>query len=347
MLVIHIGFAKTGTTSLQDLLALNAERLAASGLYYPSAARQGGAHHRLAERQPDGRFHLGDWTAVLALARSQPAVVVSSERLSGLSEAALWALRDAMDGVPVRVVASLRRYPEWQVSRYTQTSKSGRNGLDFDAYFEAELDAFADRVIGELQGWSKTWGAGNLVVSDRTGEALAIEIAGLAGVDIGHLEPLATRSNVDPGWRAVEVLRAIFTRAASGPIAPTSPAIEAPLNTRFRDAVIRALADEGLTEARGAYLTEDQIAEGDARMARIEAALEGWTRAPVGVGRTPSSVARREFRPGIEVIPVHCRARILPVLRRVLADGRDIYPEALSEAVEAVFLSPDPAGVEA
>ena len=48
--IVHAGMHKTGTTTVQDLLATHRPELAASGWFYPAMAGKGRNHNPLAHR---------------------------------------------------------------------------------------------------------------------------------------------------------------------------------------------------------------------------------------------------------------------------------------------------------
>lgn len=144
--VIHLGMAKTGTSSLQYLLAANREVLLRHGVLYPTTPGRARhtrlgmfvksddelvrtpAWHRMGKPDPR-RFRRRFRRRLLAeIAEAAPArVVLSDEALFGLDPESIVRLRRLTEriGGPVRVVVYLRRQDDHVVSRYQQEVKTG------------------------------------------------------------------------------------------------------------------------------------------------------------------------------------------------------------------------------
>lgn len=155
--VLHVGTHKTGTTSLQTMLARNEGHFAVKGLYYPAAGRGGGdGHHNLAwelagdERYDPAAGSLADLVAELAAAGPR-AVVVSSEDFEYLHRRPerLATLRTGLEsaGYAVRVLVVLREPAGYVESLYAELGKHGLTG---------SLDGF---VEGALASGAVTFGA--------------------------------------------------------------------------------------------------------------------------------------------------------------------------------------------
>lgn len=118
--VLHIGLHKTGTTTLQDSFAANADLLARHGIHYPRLAKATGHHWLACDWNPHlpaaYRIEGGGMAALQALARDHAAgdgtLVLSSEELSRADP----AFRPDMDAIRaalapfarIRVVCTLR-----------------------------------------------------------------------------------------------------------------------------------------------------------------------------------------------------------------------------------------------
>jgi hypothetical protein len=153
LLVLHIGTHKTGTTSLQTVLARAGEALGAAGLRYVEAGRgKRFAHHPLAwairgrRRTPKTM-----WDEVRAeLAAHKGATNILSSEGFWFEDPA--SVREALgDAGKVRVVAYLRRQDKFLQSLYKQTVSGGRKA-DFPTWlvdmrrrgdYYATLDAWA------------------------------------------------------------------------------------------------------------------------------------------------------------------------------------------------------------
>ncbi len=133
-LLLHIGTHKTGTSSLQTMVARNPEHFSAQGLYYPAAGRFEDGHHNLAwELTGDDRFRqeAGGLTDLCdELDRERPRVaLVSSEDFECLYGRTnrLTALRQAIEdrGYGVYVVVTLREPAEYILSLYAELRSHG------------------------------------------------------------------------------------------------------------------------------------------------------------------------------------------------------------------------------
>ncbi len=148
--VLHVGMHKTGTTSLQTMIARNREHFAAQGLYYPGTGQIGvgdGQHNLAWELLGDERFDpeagsLADLADELREHRP-PAVLISSEDLEYLHDKPdrLVVLRDLHEdlGYSTRVVITLREPSEYLESLYYELVHQGRAG-EFDTFVTEALE---------------------------------------------------------------------------------------------------------------------------------------------------------------------------------------------------------------
>jgi hypothetical protein len=148
--VLHVGMHKTGTTSLQTMIARNREHFTAQGLYYPDTGQVGvgdGQHNLAWELNGDERFDPEAGTiADLAeeLRHQRPAaVLISSEDLEYLHDKPdrMVLLRRVLEqvGYSARVVITLREPSEYLESLYYELVLQGRAG-EFDAFVTEALD---------------------------------------------------------------------------------------------------------------------------------------------------------------------------------------------------------------
>ena len=133
---VHIGTHKTGTTSIQRLLAANQRHLMNYGLYVPVTGRPAGydGHHNIAwQLNDDPRFELSSGT-LSDLAReleavALPTVCVSSEDFEYLhaKPERLRLIRDAIasTGYVAKIILYLRSQPDYERSLYTELVKHG------------------------------------------------------------------------------------------------------------------------------------------------------------------------------------------------------------------------------
>ena len=157
-MILHVGTHKTGTSSLQTMLARNAEHFLSEGLYYPATGRIGYGQHNLAwELSGDDRYRpvagrLVDLAAELHGYQLPELVLVSSEDFEILytQPRALARLRMTFEhlGYSVWVVITLRNPADYLESLYVELLKHG---------LEQEFDAFVSDTISNgcvsLRDW--------------------------------------------------------------------------------------------------------------------------------------------------------------------------------------------------
>ncbi|MFL1874744.1 hypothetical protein ACIKT0_05905 [Hansschlegelia beijingensis] len=147
---LHIGPHKTGSTSIQHALYVNAKRLARLGLYYPTTLSPEGRRRRnhspLARktylRLPGELRDAPAWSEFSALLEKTPgSIVVSSEHFAILLRRDRWFERIIgffeEHGFRVVIVAFVRDQPIWMNSWYTQDQKnfaSRRSFTEFEAH---------------------------------------------------------------------------------------------------------------------------------------------------------------------------------------------------------------------
>ena len=114
MFVLHIGLAKTGSSTIQQTMAANAEVLRARGIVYPSlhARDQQVAHHVLLRTLRSEQGIAAPAWETLRGFRDQArdrTVLLSSE---AFSDARPQLVREGLGGEEPRVIAYLRNYPD-------------------------------------------------------------------------------------------------------------------------------------------------------------------------------------------------------------------------------------------
>jgi len=172
-ITIHLGYNKTGTTSLQRWLSDQAPTLATRGLLYPQAGRIHGAHYGLS------RLLIGapavdcdeqlypHWRDELQACGAQH-LLVSTEYLTLASEQAVTTLRDALkthfgSSAELRVVVYLRRHDLWFESLFNEAIKFADQPpwqLNLEDYVLHALssDALAVRYEQTLDRWAQVFG---------------------------------------------------------------------------------------------------------------------------------------------------------------------------------------------
>jgi hypothetical protein len=150
VLYLHIGLPRTGTTSLQRLLAENARGLERADYAYPSRwrDREGIGHHALGTAVlagSEGSAVRDDFLRYVS-SRGPRHVVVSTESLSNaLNRDRFPLLYDLLLACSasdrVKVVVTMRRMDALLASSYLYTMKWGRlSGLTVDQFIEYRFD---------------------------------------------------------------------------------------------------------------------------------------------------------------------------------------------------------------
>jgi hypothetical protein len=161
-LFLHVGFHKTGTTSLQDILSLNRKELLAQGFLYPKT-RKFKAQHEFAwsagERgwgwKQFGGSKAGPGPAkrmYRALKSSKQDVVLSSEFLSELKPEYIDRMLGKIGNRELKVIFTLRPIAKILPSAYQQEVKNGSK-LTYQNWLKRVLDP-----SGENRNKTRFWG---------------------------------------------------------------------------------------------------------------------------------------------------------------------------------------------
>lgn len=163
--VVHIGLNKTGTSSIQDFLALNTDALRAEGICYPRAGRSGAAHHALsawvgsAEADTDpGASPVAQ--ALLAEIQDMPRVWLSSEDFHVRGARGARNLARLLQGHQVRIVLYLREHLAYLASWYQQNVQASGLSCSFETFCHLTHKPLSD--VAET--WGQVFGHGQLVL---------------------------------------------------------------------------------------------------------------------------------------------------------------------------------------
>lgn len=172
-LYLHVGWPKTGTSSIQLFLSNNSEMLKVAGIYYPetfnfernnnNAYGQGNgfplAYNMLTDKSVTvcrDKFDLNDFKSELS--KGFRNLLFSTEWFTELNTNALKLLNDisAMHGYKVKVIAYLRPFYDFFNSEIGQAIKLGRN---LDAIYPVNLkDPYKEKLVV----FSEVFGRDNL-----------------------------------------------------------------------------------------------------------------------------------------------------------------------------------------
>jgi cytidylate kinase len=133
---IHVGMSKTGTTSIQQMLAKNEDLLSQSGILFPKWARKNGiGHHSLAAYIKQGKDEDDALKLKAEVGSSKhQKVIVSSELFERMSEDKWRALGQFFSPYRVKIIIYLRRQDDAIISMYNDLVKKHALDLTFSDY---------------------------------------------------------------------------------------------------------------------------------------------------------------------------------------------------------------------
>lgn len=218
-LFLHIGWHKTGTTSIQSFLRSNRETLEQNaGFYYPRTGQRGDAHHVLAKsiigHSPADPAPWQTLANELTETSDWKTAVISSENLHRASDTELELISNTLAGDwRLRAICYLRRPDECLESLFAEIIKSGQ----FDGSW-ADFDAGANHprlYLDVIRRWRNQLGEDAVVVrpfdqSAWKGGDLYIdffESIGLPGAEQEAGIVIPARSNARPDTVTLSVLR--------------------------------------------------------------------------------------------------------------------------------------------
>ncbi|MFV0515704.1 MAG: hypothetical protein ACK5MY_18985 [Jhaorihella sp.] len=170
--IIHIGPAKTGTSSLQEVLFASRERLLAAGFDYPGFGRHPQmqkipGHHGIPARlRGHGEMPEGVLEHLAALPRERT-FILSSEDFSYVDTAGIRALAEALGGDGIEVVYYARRWDQLLPSIWQELIKHGQSlpYLEFlNRQTAAPRASFYLNYAVPLDRWSQVLGPGRVRV---------------------------------------------------------------------------------------------------------------------------------------------------------------------------------------
>ena len=230
---IHIGFNKTGTTSLQNDLVNNAGKLAQRGVLYPyeedAIYIQRWQHLPLAAACPGLNPH---WILPRKLKTVENAfdavfqkigesgcdtVVLSSEGwgIPGETLKAAVYLRELFHSCEVKIVAYIRRQDDYALSLYQEGVKDNRSvPFEFENLFKNPFLNFEKR----LKPWKNVFGHENVIVRPFVPQLwpqnhIFLDFLSAIGADCS--DPVLSKSeNEGLDYRFVELLRLFNFRSA-------------------------------------------------------------------------------------------------------------------------------------
>ena len=244
-LVVHAGTAKTGSTSLQRVLAALDPELRECGVHVPMAARrcpQAAQHRNLRWRFAGSRYvpEKGSWRALVDEIRASDAdlFVISDEKFSVVPLGrviAVMAELAARCELAVDVVAYVRPQCQYFESLYAQLVKNGIVGTPFELHVAKSL-AGAPLARHARLNFARAFDPWRAVCGDRISvtplepsrvpDGLVAHFLGLIGTaDLAHAAP-DVRANTRVGAKEVEVRRLTTVALRRAGVREPRPALE-------------------------------------------------------------------------------------------------------------------------
>ena len=178
-LFLHIGYPKTGTTSLQRFLATNAEALQRAGVLYPRTGRHGDAHYGvnfalgIADYdRPAGlekSTTIGPDLAAEAAAAACQRIVISSEYFITAGHPERQRIKALFAGYQVRILCYLRRHDHAFESAYAQAIKTvaappWKGTIESFILYHQGKGTVSYEYLGVLRQWAELFGREAMIV---------------------------------------------------------------------------------------------------------------------------------------------------------------------------------------
>ena len=159
---IHIGFGKTGTSSIQDMMFTGRMKLAEAGILYPEVGLHGSAHHLLSNVSNRG----GNNPAVISqlqkirdvfLSGPYTKLVISSENLCFSTQELTSHYKDAFSDFGTKIIVFVRRQEALIESAFLEWVKQGwDHGGSVERYFKHHHGSF--EFTNRIAPWVTVFG---------------------------------------------------------------------------------------------------------------------------------------------------------------------------------------------
>jgi len=217
---IHIGIHKTGTTSLQQMLAWNRPYLKSKGLFYPNKCVWRGGHHNLAwELLSDSRSNSKYGTVKELKAEIEDSkesiCLLSSEDISRFALLQKKQLQQLFAIYNPKIIVYIRNQFDYIVSAWSTVIRDNSVHSRFKEYYNFCMKKRLNLLnyTKFLEEWANVFGKENLIVkvyNKNLGEHLHQDFIDLFKVPIKLNElKLPERSNSSLPYAQLNVLRII------------------------------------------------------------------------------------------------------------------------------------------
>ena len=218
---LHIGFHKTATSSIQEGLYQNREKLIEMGYLYPIAGispESTNKNHHMLGRQFDSRLpasarrSISDELAEEIQTSACNNVILSFEDFSILDRSDIELLHEYLDGLgEISVIAYVRSQTGYFFSTWTQITKSSKSVVDWDQYIKFKTRGESADFYKRLQPWSDIFGLDNIKIGvfEKSQIEPDIFVDFLAMCDVPNAASFEAPPvlNISPGIKTLEVVR--------------------------------------------------------------------------------------------------------------------------------------------
>lgn len=200
---LHIGFGKTGTSSVQLFSFNNREKLIELGLLYPTTGLSPYAHHDLAPYQTiEMPGEIGALYKILVeeIARSHVnRVLISSENFCFLEKSHVVKIKEFLSVYHVKIIFYVRNQVKLIESTFLQWQREGWQYENSIERFYNEHKASFDFSL-RIQPWIEEFGIDSIIVrvydSRTIGGDTCLDVMKILGVELGReIENSNTREN--------------------------------------------------------------------------------------------------------------------------------------------------------
>lgn len=199
---LHIGFGKTGTTSIQDYLFFNRE-IRKSDYFYPEIGLRGSGHHNLATLGKDEFSDVekglySDLKKYLDNINEKIPTIISSEFFCFSKTGYVKNIYQYLHDFDVRIVFYFRKQVPLIQSAYLQWQRMGWNYQEsIEKFFRINSQSFDFLKI--ISPWVECFGKKRILTRlyDKSlfGEDVCADFLKLLGVDLTNYQPLKLPSN--------------------------------------------------------------------------------------------------------------------------------------------------------
>lgn len=192
---LHIGYGKTGTSSIQSFLARNRERLLELGILYPVAGLtydgfKSHSHHGLAVFQkseiPEDVLHLYSDLLDEIESSQQNTVIISSEHFCFIKKEYLHQLKKLLSNYKIKIIFYVRNQANLIESTFLQWQKVGWNySGEIEKFYKEHRAGF--NFLQIIQPWTEEFDARNIItrIYDRrtTGNDICVDFLKIFEID--------------------------------------------------------------------------------------------------------------------------------------------------------------------